>query len=325
MQSQQDNKQAFIAAAPKKRRLYAFLFFLAFSSALWLFVKLANTYTVTMPLKVLLTEPPVEYWIPLDQAKYTLNVSVTTTGYNLLKLYSTPFQKNTIEIPVNQLAFRKLNQNSLYITASSLKSFLSSELHLYESELELKDGDLIITIEPLLTKKIAVKLNYDLQFREQFGLYGLPTTEPDSVSVFAPKTVLDTLRYISTNVVTSEPLRENLSTTAYLIYDPALVHIKNNSVSAHFIIEKFTEISLEVKIIKPSKPRLKLFPPSVKLTVAVATKDFKNLMEEQFYILVDTTGLADRNKFLSIKVLQQPENVKITQIFPDQIEYILLK
>ncbi len=325
MQSRQDNKQAFIAAAPKKRRFYAFLFFLAFSSALWLFVKLANTYTVAETINISLTDPPVEYWISQNQSQHQVSVSITSTGYNLLKFYSAAYQKNTINLPVNQLAYRKQNQELLYLTTSSLKSYLSSVLDLHEGELELNDGDLFFSIEPLLTKKVAIQLNYDLQFSDQFGLYGLATTLPDSVLVYAPKTVLDTIRFIPTQIITSEKLRENFSTTTQLVFDPALVHITEHQVTAKFIIEKFTEANIEVKIIKPSKPRLRLFPSTVKLTVAVATKDFINITEDQFSVTVDTTGLAERKKFLSVRVLQRPDNMKVTQIFPDQIEYILLK
>lgn len=325
MQSQQDNKQAFIAAAPKKRRLYAFLFFLAFSSALWLFVKLANTYTVAESLDIRLTEPPLEYWISKDQTLHQVNVSITSTGYNLLKFYSASYQKNTIELPITQLAYRKQNQEILYLTTSSLKSYLSAVLDLHDGELVLNDGDLFFAIEPLLTKNVAVQLNYDLQFWDQFGMYGTPTTLPDSVLVYAPKTVLDTIRFIPTQVVTSDKLRDNLSTSTQLVFDPSLVHLTENTVTAQFNVEKFTEATVEVKIIKPSKPRLKLFPSTVKLTVAVATKDFKKLTEDQFNVTVDTSGIAERKKFLTIKVLQRPDNMKVTQIFPDQIEYILLK
>ena len=325
MQSHQEHLQPLIASAPKKRRLYAFFFFLLFSTLLWLFVKFAGTYTISIDISLHLVEPPIEYWIPTKQANQQIKATVTSNGFKLLRFLSTSFKENSIDVPVNQLSFRRQNQNSLYLTASELRGYLGSVLDINENDFELTEGDVYFTVQPLLSKKVGINVKHELKFQDQYALYGNVITSPDSIMIYAPSSVFDTLQAISTLLIKQEAVNASFSKEIGLSFDPILIHPENEQVVAQFNIERFTESTVEIKIDKPSKPKMKLFPSTTRITYAVAMKDFKFINADQFYVMLDTNGISTRNKFLGLSLIQQPENIQVTRIEPDQIEYILLK
>ena len=325
MQKQTETDSIPKADKPRKRRLYAFTFFLIVSSVLWLFVKLADTYSVVLPLKIQITDPQPEYWISEQQAGQLVNATVSSKGFKLLTFYASGFNKQHINVPLGQVTLRKQNQNTFYITSLSLKSYLASVLGLDEDEIMLADGDLYFNMETLTEKKVPVVVNHSIQFIEQFGLYGKIQTSPDSIGVLAPSSVLDTIRFVATESYSATGISSTFTKTIALTYNPALLHLKQTTVDATFEVERFTESVATIKINKPGGLRMRLFPSETKITFSVAMKDFHTISPDQFYLEPDTTGLSTRIKFLGIKVIQKPEKVSITRIEPDQLEYIFVK
>jgi len=103
MQKQTETDSNQKADKPRKRRLYAFTFFLIISSVLWLFVKLADTYSVVLPLKIQLTDPQPEYWISEQQAGQLVNATVSSKGFKLLTFYASGFNNQHINVPLGQV------------------------------------------------------------------------------------------------------------------------------------------------------------------------------------------------------------------------------
>lgn len=324
MEALPDNTDLIREKAPKERRLYAFGFFLILSSLLWLFVKLAGTYTIPIKLRLQLTDPPIEYYINAHQANPEINATVTSKGFGLLKFYMASFKSKPVPVPVSQLHPHRQNQNIFYITASNLRSFLAAELNLIESHLVLNDGDLVFNMEPLIERKVAVRAVYDLHFESQYKLYEQVKTEPDSVWVLAPKTVLDTLNKIDTEVIRHTKLTEDFSVQVPLVHLPILKP-REEVVTAWFDVEQFTESTIEANVVKPSGVRMKLFPSRAKIVFSVAMKDFNKIGADLFFVEADTNGIGARNKFLSLRLVQHPANISVSRIEPEQVEYIILK
>lgn len=309
--------------APKKRRLRAFLFFLAFSTVLWLFVKLADTYTENLQVKISLTSPPAEYWLSASQSQHTINLTISARGFKLLALLPASKDQNVVSVPLDQLVVRKQNQNTFYITSASLRTYLGSVFAVDENDLQLQDGDVYFTAELLSGKKVPVKVLHRLAFKDQFNLYGEARVLPDSLNIFGPSSVLDTIRYIPTKLFQATNVSETFTSELPLDFDPMVLQVKSKFVSATFTVEKFTEASIPIKISKPGKLKIKVFPTVVNVIYSVALRDYKLITEDQFYLQLDTNGLAARQKFLGVRLLEQPGKIKNIRIEPNQIEYIL--
>lgn len=310
---------------PKKRRLRAFLFFLSISTILWLFVKLADTYSISVPINLQLTDPPHGYFVPDQQLYQVLNATVTANGYNLLFFYSSAFEKNHIQLPLNQLSLRKQNQTTFYFTSGTLRRYLSSVLNLDENNIQLTEGDVFFTLEPVGSKKVPIKARYELDFRNQYFLYGKVKLKPDSVEVSAPQSLLDTLQAVETMVVRGKDIYTSFNQEVMLQYDAARMQIDQSLVSAHFQVEQYTERTATVKISKASGLKIKLFPAITKVVFLVALKDYEAISSDRFYIEVDSAGLAAQNRFLALRLLDQPENIVVTRLEPEQVEYLLIK
>ncbi len=324
MQATPGNTEPTREKAPKERRLYAFSFFLILSSLLWLFVKLAASYTIPIKLRLELTHPPVEYHINDHQSRPEINATITSKGFGLLKFYTSKFKNKPVTVPVDQLHPHRQNQNTFYITASNLRSYLAAELNLIESHLVVSDGDLVFNMEPLAERKVAIRAVYDLHFENQFKLYGKVKTEPDSVLVLAPTGMIDTLKFIETEVIKRNKVAENFQEKVQLRQNPILKP-RENFVTAEFVVEQFTESTAEVLIGKPARLKIKLFPAKAKVVFSVAMKDFHKTNADLFVVEADTSGIGTRNKFLSLRLIQHPDNVSVSRIEPEQVEYILLK
>ncbi|MBK9290208.1 MAG: hypothetical protein IPM52_01020 [Bacteroidetes bacterium] len=307
----------------KRKRVLIYLIFLSISAFFWLLIKLNNVYTLKIPVRLVLTDPPPGLWLEDESREQTIETEVQSTGFVLLRL-SLQFKKSP-ELPASlqSLNPRKTNQNEYYLTAQALKTFIAANLNLSPEEVIITENQLNFKASTLESKLIPVVPNLEMSFELRFGPYGKPMVAPSEVEVFAIRQVLDTLTALPTKKASYKNVRDDIADSLDLVFSHPSMRAFVSKVFVFQDVEEFTETSFSVEIEPMAELGLRLFPNRIKLIVNVALKDFNQISQNNFQVEVDTAGLARRSPQLFLRVSNLPDNVQLVRMEPEKVEYLI--
>ncbi len=303
----------------KNRKFLIFLFFLMVSTIFWLIQTLDDDYEteVTMPLRlknvpdnvVLTLEPPQELRVDVqDKGTVLMNYLFGQTFYPLNIDFTEHAKAGRIQIPV-----------------SSFQKSINAQLVSSTRVLAVKPDTIDIIYTQGEAKKVPVQLAGKFTAGKQYYISKVHV-QPDSVTVYAPHNVLDTLRSMPTTY--TEVLDMGDTTEV----DIPLKHIKGvktipESVKTNFYLDIYTEKTVEVPVVGVGFPKdksLKTFPSKVKVSFQVGLHLFKSINAEQFRIEVPYEELRQctTDKY-SLHLKMKPKDVKRIRISPESIDYLI--
>lgn len=302
----------------------AFLFFLVLSAFFWLLIKLSDKYTVTYIFKLQFTDVPAELWMPTKDT-HEIKVSIHTTGYNILKVKLLKSANPRLSIPLNEVPYRRQNDNLYSISAQSLRDELSSSINIDGGELLFNENEIFFRLETLQKKTVDVKLQNALQFRKQYELYSEPIIWPQKVQIYGPKALLDSITFIETEKLHRTDVFENFSTSLKLALPSKDIKAALDKIQVDVDVASFTEASAIVEIEKPGQTQLRLFPAEAQVFYSIALRDYQLINEQAIRLQIDTSLLSTRPARLKVVLIASPDAIKIKRIVPDQVEYLIMK
>lgn len=308
------------------RKAIVFLVCLGLSSFLWLLSSLEKRYTSRISV-------PVSYIdIPRDkQLSGTLpqrfDLIVDGYGYTLLsyklRLAFSPILLNVREL-IDNAPERGTQYRYTVFTVNhkdEIEKQISSEIRI----LSIKPDSLVFNFSKIISRKIRVKPNLQLNFENQYSLEHEPTAKPDSVLISGPKNIIDTLKFISTEFQNYSKLSGSQEKKVGLQPIPGL----KESVGEVYLtipVEQNTEVTFEVPIRivnKPSEIVMKTFPGSVKVTCRIGLSKFKNLDYSTFRAFINYDRVSVKDARLPVS-FESPSNVVLSVNYtPREVEYIL--
>ncbi len=308
------------------RKAIVFLVCLALSSFLWLLSSLEKHYTSRISV-------PVNYIdIPKDkQLSGTLpqhfDLIVDAYGYTLLsyklRLAFSPVLLNVSELVDNALEKGNRYRYTVFTVnhKDEIEKQISSEIRI----LSIKPDSLVFNFSKIISKKIRVKPNLKLNFQNQYSLEHEPTTIPDSVVLSGPKSIIDTLKFITTDFQNYSGLSRSVEKMVSLQPIPGL----SNSVKEVYLtipVEQNTEVTFEVPIQilhKPAEIVMKTFPGKVKVTCRIGLSKYKNLDYSRFHAYINYEKVSTKDAKLPV-TFESPANVVLSVNYtPGEVEYIL--
>ncbi len=304
-----------------RNKLSVFLIFVLVSTILWLLIKLSDEYTVGVSLPLYYDEIPSNKTLVEKTDEY-LNFTVTSRGFVIFKtIYLT--NNREILIPLDQIPYRKRNSVEYYINTSNLREWLARKFKINDSEIAFDDTEIRFRLEELYSKKIKVIPNLSLSFKDQYQQYSESQTDPDSITVFGTAMVIDTMNSIFTHHLNLQDIDQTIRVRLPLVYSPELISISPEEIELVVEVERFTETTFILPVKQPElQTSLKIFPEQVTAKFLVSLKDYANLSNSDFKILLDTNGLHQNKPTLSLTVAHQPKKIKNLTISPDFVEYI---
>lgn len=307
----------------KRKRVIVYFIFLVFSSLLWLLIKLNSVYTVKFPLTLSFFDPPRGLWLEDEYRELKLDIELQTRGFALLRVALVYKNVPVISTSLQSLSPRKINQNEYYITAQSLKSFLTGRFGLSNEEIIIGENEIRFRANPLTSKKTIVIPDVEINFDQRYGPYKPAQIEPDSIEVFAIRQVLDTLRFISTEKAIYKKVRESFTDSLKLVFNHPSMSALTQKVIYFQQVEQFTEATIVADIEPVEGTFLKIFPNRTTLVINVAVKDFGKLNAADFQVEIDTAGLAQRKPQLFLKVTKMPPEIQLVRLDPEKVEYLI--
>ena len=309
-----------IKKLPSQGRFRFFLLFVFVSFTFWLSTKLSNIYTLEQSFTLLLTEVP-EGIIPSDTSR-KIKASVTASGFEIL-LYRL-FDKS-VTISLQEADFSStLGRVSLRNQQFSIEQQLFDNTRLNQ----IYPENLNIVYSRLDEKRVAVVPQTQIQLRAGY-LSDFPIqSKPDSILVRGPKSILDTLKGVSTMFFEATDVYEGISQEVGLKSIPEL-QLEQETVQLVMPVSRYSEkeFVLQVELINlPLGVRVKLFPPTAKLRATLPMALLNTVKESDFRLVVDCENLQDQeSKSLKLNLLKQPPGLKQLIWEPEEVNYLIRK
>ena len=302
------------------RHTLIFLFFLALSTIFWLFQTLNETYEEEFPVSIEMRNVPSNVVITTDLPQ-CYRVSLRDKGIVLLTYRYT---KKLSPIVVDF---------SLYATALGHVSIPTSEL-LRQVAAQLTPSTQLLSIKPDTLefyfnygecKRVPVVVQGAVRTGKLFTLANTLKSR-DSVTVYASRSVLDTITAAYTRPQNLHDLTDTTRVTAKF----SSVHgakFVPNSVQLTFCVDRMVEKTVQVPVQQvnfPASKQLRTFPANVNVTFQVGMGQYRRITKDNFVLVVNYEDLLRNtsNKcHLSLKTV--PTGVSHVRISPQDVEYII--
>ena len=261
-----------------------------------------------------------------------LKVFAYGSGFNLLG-QSFFWNKDSVQIDISDID--KQTDGSILLTTNTLNDEISEQLGSNISVQSIFPERIKIQLEKLQQKKVKVILNSKLSFAPQSKLKDSILISPAYVTVFAPKSYLDSLKEIPTELLEREDIDENFSTTLnikrdnknnYVYYQPSQVELKAEVV-------QFTEstIELEIKVDNRNsatnelKNGLRLIPSKVNVKFLVPLDKYDKINADLFNASINFDDISENTEKLKVSVNTNADYIEIIKIQPEKVEYLIKK
>lgn len=306
-----------------KRSIWTFFVFLILSAALWFLVKLSENYTTQTAFRIQFTEVPADKWIssPDQSAKMSLNID----GFHTLRYKMIREQNRVVSIALDQVPYRLENANTYSFSSQYVAEQIAELLDISQSDITMNEGKVYFNMDMLQSKVVPVVLKSDIQTQRQYGVYGIPTLDPASVTVFGPKEVIDTVKTVRTELLSKINVNQSFTEIVPLNLLNGLIRSNVQEIKAEVQVEKFTEMDVAVPIRATDSVRVRFFPETMTVKCLVAIKDYASVAPENFGVKVDMKQLKDMRPLLDVRLETWPQYVQILNTTPDKVEYLIVQ
>jgi YbbR domain-containing protein len=311
-----------------KQKIFTFLFFLVLATIFWLLNALDHNYSTNTvyPLRYIHQLPDKEM-VGEIPSEITLNIG--GRGYSLLWNKLTVAQ-HPLTLRVMSLSFYDIpsDSNHYFILTKNLKETLQRQLG---SELVLNyisPDTIFYNFSTIIRKKVPVEPNVDIEFEKQFMLGSSIISQPDSIIISGPHSLIDTINKVQTLYKKFEKVDKSFSIELKLKPIDGAYFVRKK-VTLTFPVDKFTESSVfvPIKVInQPDSMRMKTFPSGVRVSFIVSLENFNKATTQQFRVIVDYNGIySSINNKLKVILERQPAYIRSVSYRPRYVDYIIEK
>lgn len=302
------------------REFLIFLFFFLVASGFWLLQTLNYDYETefSIPLKlkgvpndvVLTSELPADARVVVkDKGTVLLNYMLGQSFYPIMLDFNEySKQGNHVRIPL-----------------AVLEKKISAQFAASTKILGIKPDTVDFIFAKGKAKKIPVRLQGNLSAGRQY--YIVDTLySPDSVVVYAPRNILDTLKVARTIPVDLENITDTTRQQVMLAKVKGARFVPN-TIQVTLPIDILTEKTIDVPVIGinfPAGKILRTFPSKIKVTFQIGLRLFKTVRSDDFVLGIDYNDLikADADKY-KVTLEAFPPNIKHIQLNPPEVEFLI--
>ncbi len=306
--------------AKGSREFLIFLFFVFVSFCFWLLQVLnddyENDYNVSIRMKRVPDNVVFTSDLPSD-----LKVTLKDRGTVLVN-YSWGHGLVPLDFDFEEYADKG---NHVRIPAMSLAKKISAQLNQSTKLLSIKPDTLEFIYTKGAAKVVPVRMQGSITPERQ--CYVSDTIfSPDSVKVYAPKAILDTITGAYTQPVSLEGVSDTVNQRLSFVSVKGARFVPD-SIDMALKVDVFAEKTVDVSVVGinfPHDKMLRTFPAKAKVTFQVGLSRFMEVDADDFLLVVDYNDLQGENADKCKLVLKQyPEEVKHVRMNPKEMEYII--
>ena len=306
--------------SPQCREFLFFLFFVLVSATFWILYTLNETYEteVSIPLKVKNLPDNV---VVTNEIPRQIDLTVRDKGTVLVN-----YMLGQGFVPLS-LDFNEYSKKGdhVRILSDELQKRVAGQLAVSTALLDISPD----TIEIIYTrgegKRVPVRMKGNAAAAKQYYIAGR-SLSPDSVMVYAPKAILDTLRVAYTEevhlkgVMDTVRLRSMLAPVKGARFTP-------DAVDLCFYADLLTEKRVSVPVTGtgfPKDKQLKTFPSKVEVVFQVGRNHFKQITAEDFRVEVSYEELQRTSGDKCVpRLTQVPLEAAHVRLSPESVEFLI--
>lgn len=311
------------AERKNKRSVFTFLIFLAISTVLWLLAKLSEDYSTQASFNIQFEEVPADKWV--SSPDLTAKVSLNTDGFHTLRYKMVREPNRVITIPLDEVPYHQENVNTYSFSSQYVAERIAKLLKINASDVVMNDALVYFNMDVLKSKVVPVAFQSDIKTLRQYGVYGIPTLDPPTITIYGPQEVIDTVKAVKTNKVSKINVSQGFRETVGLDLLGGKIHTNVKEVSVEVKVEKFTEKDIEVPIKVADSLKMRFFPENMKVKCLVAIKDYASIAPEDFSVAVDRHQLEALQPLLDVRLASWPQYVQVLSTSPDKVEYLIVQ
>ncbi|WP_103864625.1 CdaR family protein [Aquimarina sp. I32.4] len=308
----------------KRSSVKTFLFFLIFTSLLWLFIQFSKNYTQEVEVVIQYTNIPKDK-IFNDRSDQKLRMILNGNGFRLM---NHNWSKPTLEFDVKKAIVQEEDQYLFYVDKES--SLLKRKLDFKGRILSVQKDTLRLKVDHNLTKKIPVKVDRDIEYAVGYGSGKGLEVAPDSVQINGPSQIIDTIRYIPTEDLKLEGLNVDYSSELKVSLEelPKTITVVPSQVKASILVSKFTEGSQKIPITLNNVPEgveIKIFPKEISVVYRVGLDKYNEVSPRDFMIVADYAKASEESLYLTLELINKPAYIHDERLQVKQIQFVVLK
>ena len=308
----------------KNKRLSTYVFFVFISFAFWLLTMMSKTHETTLFVPISYINYPedmVEIKAPLESVK----VRVKTTGISIVLFHL--FNHNSLILNYTVANSQPIdNGKNLFWIMNSKRNEVMRVLSSSMEIMAITPERVIVPFTRKTKKEVPVILNTEINYKQGYWLANDITVTPSSVVLYGEQAVLDTITGIETVFLQLKELDKNYISNISLVIPDAL-GCKSKAVSVEIYVEPFIEEVIVRDVEVRNLPRgysMKLFPREVSVTLRLPKDQYQLLKGNLFKLYIDAASLKEQ-QLIEIHYDNLLADVKIQRIFPNYLEYLLIK
>lgn len=305
------------------KEVMTFLIFLCLSACFWVLQTVYEETDGNFEVQLVIREMPGNA-VFTTAIPASLKVTVHDKSIALLRYY---YKHNleTLEVDFGRYADEAGN---FRISSAELKALLQSNT---EGSTQINTvSPALIDARFALTKGRRIPVRYDGEYSAQLqSRCSAARLTPDSVTVYAPEAILDTLQMLYTIrrnfLELASPVNEMLP-----LQIPLGVKAEPDKIRLEIDVEEYVEKTFRhVTVVPTDVPdslQLRIFPSSVQLSCHVNVSQYKQLQEEDFVLTVSYNDLKRDNRIqnhLPVIIGNAPRAATHITLYPDSVEYIV--
>ncbi|MGN0257546.1 MAG: CdaR family protein [Bacteroides sp.] len=304
----------------RSREFFLFLFFFFVAGGFWLLQTLNGEFEDDLEMPFRLKGLPADVVITSDLPQ-NLQLRVKDRGTVLLN-YKVGKDFLPLSIDFDKV---KGNDNRVRIPASQLEKQLLSQMNASTRLLSVKPDTLDFYYTRAKSKRVPVRINGKVTAAQTYFLADTLYT-PDSVEVYAPAQMLDTIVAAYTTYTEWSEVADTVKRTLELNTQKGVKFIPQQ-VEVNLFTDVYTEASLELPLEGigfPSGKELRAFPSKVKVMFQVGKNRYKTLRADEFQLKVPYDELMQlKEQKYSVTLQQVPQGVLNVRFIPEQVDFLI--
>lgn len=298
-----------------------FLLFLLLSGVLWFTKALDNKRVSTLSVPIAYRGLPNDIKLVGDVPREVI-LKVKDEGIVLLKYHRK--KKQPITVDLSQI---KRDQGEIHIPNEQLKNRLSNYLQPTTTMLQMRPDSILLTYSKQASATLPIRLDTSIVLASQYLYAEDISIHPQTVTVYGAKSVIDTMKYVSTQKITLNQLKDTTRLKVKLIPPIEGVKYEQNKVDVTIYVEMFTErkVTLPITLINNEKnTKVRMFPSMATIVYNVGLSNYKRIRNNDLKPVFDLQkAKLSGNGQYKLEVINNSPYIKNITLIPPQVEFLI--
>jgi hypothetical protein len=304
----------------KKGPLKTFLFFLGFSTIIWVFVQFSKQYTTVIELPISYINLPKDKILLENSPKY-LDLRLQDKGFNIA-IYK--FFPKELKIDLSEA---EAIDGQLVYNLELHKEVIFLKLRMDYENAGFLQEKLKIDFQQRAVKRVAINSKINLGFTVGYSALDRIKLQPDSITISGPENILDTLSQVNTKALKIGNINKDIEGRIKLDRSNlGTVVFYQDEVSYSLRTDKFTEGKVEIPIEMinvPEKMNVVIFPKEVIVYYQVSLHEFDKVKPSKFKVIVDFKNSLDSDGYLLAQIVEHPDIVNNLRLNENKILFVI--